>query len=506
MVYFTNNRFIIQGLMFITIGIGCVLPVSNQAQESREEIQAVPIETTSEALASGIIQGASRRNVVVKPLTLADAVRTTLVRNRQLGTAFHVQRAAEIGVYEARAPFFPSISYQSTLNKSESEFYDFDMGDVQLPPEFQDSFDFNNFGFTGDIYTNQFVLQQLIYDRRVIGNLKLAKLQELATEWQYRGQKQDAVYQTVAAYLEVLRAQELLEVQRQRLNLATRQLETAERNFEVGMRIRTDVLRAQLSRSSAQRDVVSAQIAVERAQANLNRIIGVELEDRHALVPRELVSFDPPSYTSHPFNEINQLFVTATENHPSVQVAALLVEQNQESVDIAQGDYYPTVSATGAWGFRDEGGPNFDKEEWSLTLQMSVPIFEGGRRVAQVQRTQAELNAEQKRYEETVRTILNQVEQNTLALQEEDQNLELAQEAVLVALENYDRFLNLYQEGLADTLEVTEALTELVEAQTTVITTRYNYLSLFAQLLASLGIIPVEAEAYTDTRWLYVLE
>src|SRR5690606_18612462 len=101
---------------------------------------AVPIETTSEALASGIIQGASRRNVVVKPLTLADAVRTTLVRNRQLGTAFHVQRAAEIGVYEARAPFFPSISYQSTLNKSESEFYDFDMGDVQLPPEFQDSF------------------------------------------------------------------------------------------------------------------------------------------------------------------------------------------------------------------------------------------------------------------------------------------------------------------------------------------------------------------------------
>ena len=126
--------------------------------------------------------------------------------------------------------------------------------------------------------------------------------------------------------------------------------------------------------------------------------------------------------------------------------------------------------------------------------------------MAQVQRTQAELNAEQKRYEETVRTILNQVEQNTLALQEEDQNLELAQEAVLVALENYDRFLNLYQEGLADTLEVTEALTELVEAQTTVITTRYNYLSLFAQLLASLGIIPVEAEAYTDTRWLYVLE
>ena len=39
MVYFTNNRFIIQGLMFITIGIGCVLPVSNRLRRAGKKFK-----------------------------------------------------------------------------------------------------------------------------------------------------------------------------------------------------------------------------------------------------------------------------------------------------------------------------------------------------------------------------------------------------------------------------------------------------------------------------------
>ena len=89
-----------------------------------------------------------------------------------------------------------------------------------------------------------------------------------------------------------------------------------------------------------------------------------------------------------------------------------------------------------------------------------------------------------------------------MSLREERRNLDIALEAVEVGKENYDRFQNLYAEGLADSLDVTQALTELVEAQTNVVTTRYNYLSLYIQLLQAQGTISINEQQYTGAQWL----
>ncbi len=147
-----------------------------------------------------------------------------------------------------------------------------------------------------------------------------------------------------------------------------------------------------------------------------------------------------------------------------------------------------------------------EDEEWAVQLSINVPIFEGGRKIAKVKRTKEQVEAETKRYETTIREIHNFVEQSALALQEEQRNLEIAIEAEIVAEENHSRFLNLYEEGLADSLDVTQALTEWVEAQTNVVTTRYGYLKLYTQLQQALGIIDVDPEAYQTVNWLDVME
>lgn len=441
-------------------------------------------------------------------LSLQEAVDTALQLNRELEAAQHGERAAHYGIWEARSLYLPQISFQGDVSKSQTDLFENQGATPTLPPPFDTlfDFDFGSFGFTGTNYNNHLQFTQLLFDRTVIGNIKLAHLREEAANMQLVGQKQQVVFGAVAAFIDILRAQELLGVQQQRLALAEKQLDTAKTNFEVGLRIRTDVLRAELTRSSALRDIVSAEIAVERAQVALNQVLGIPLDLRHDYDASLLSSYNPPAQSLEKLKNYASLFDLAEQKNPSIKVASILVDQSEEANRIAKGEFYPRLSASGRWGFREQGQLQFEDEDWSIQAAVEVPIFEGGRKLAKIRRTREEQYAEAKRYENTIRQVLDAVEQAALTLQEEHRNLDIALEAETVAHENHERFLNLYQEGLADSLDVTQALTELVEAQTNVVTTRYGYMRLYAQLLFALGIIPADETSYSTLDWLAIVQ
>ncbi|RJP29361.1 MAG: TolC family protein [Candidatus Omnitrophota bacterium] len=436
-------------------------------------------------------------------LTLSEAVGISLEHNRELRAVRFDRMAAATAKNEALSPLFPQLSFKTDASKIKSDKYSFDMpAAAPGQPDFGQFFDFDQIGFTGPQYQTKIQMGQLIFDHSVLGNIRLSNLRDEAAHWQEIGQEQAVVFSTVAAYLDILQAQELLGVQNQRLKLADKQLQTAETNFAVGLRIRTDVLRAKLTRSSALRDVVSAEIQLEKAQAALNRILGIPLEARHEFEGGALAAYDPPDELIDEFKNYERYFEVANEKHPSIKVAHILVKQSEESVGIARGEFMPKVSAGASWGWNDSGNPDFKAEEWAVQAAIEIPIFEGGRKVAKVRRTKEQLDAEKMRFEDTVRAVQNLVEQSALALQEEQRNLEIAIEAEQVAQENYDRFSNLYEEGLADSLDLTQALTELVVAQTSVVTTRYGYLLVFTQMLQALGIIPTDEAVYASLEWL----
>ncbi len=434
-----------------------------------------------------------------KPLRLADAVSLTLELNRELGATRFETLASKHSSWEAWSQYLPQVGYTSQFDNTESDRFEF-----EIPEDQQDGsgLDFMGAGFSGATFINRFEISQLVFDRSVIGNIIISRIQRQASKWQEVGQEQISVADTITAFLDVLRAQELLEVQNQRLALAREQLETATSNFEVGLGIRTDVLRAELTRSSAERDVVSAQIRMKQSLATLNWIVGVELQNKYELQGHTLSQYDPNDDVETILNDFNHLYQVATMENPSIQVASLLVDQQKESIEVARGEFYPTVNVEGSWGYNDIGSLDLEQEEWRIALIANVPIFESGRRAAKISRTKDQLSAEEQRYENTVRQVLNGVEVSSLSLLEEKRNLEIAMKAEEVAIENHERFLNLYQEGLADTLDVTQALTELVTAQTDVVTARYNYMRVYTQLLQNLGIIPTVAKSYETTSWL----
>ena len=437
-------------------------------------------------------------------LSLSLAVKIAVEKNQELEATRRDQLAAQFGKNEAISYLLPQVKLNSDVSKSQSDLMKIDKSSIPAP--YQDMFDFSKMGFAGTFYSNKLQFGQLIYDRSVIGQIRLAEMQKEAAGWQKTGQEQQVVFETVNSYLSVLMAQELFGVQQQRVQLAEKQLQTAQSSFEAGIRIRTDVLRAELSRSSAMRDVVSAEIAMENAQVALNKVMGIELEKRHIIHSGELGKYNPPQEKLANARQFENFFSLAKENNPSLKLASVLVKQSKENVGIARGEHLPRVTAGGSYGFKDSGGPHLDDEEWAVQAAVEIPIFEGGRVVAKVNRTKEQFEAQKKRYENAVQTVLSGVEQASLALQESFRNLDIAEKSEIVAKENYERFQNLYKEGLANSLDITQALTELVVSQTDVVTARYAYLKIFANLLLATGKIPAESQAYETLSWLDTLK
>ncbi|MDX9752661.1 MAG: TolC family protein [bacterium] len=421
------------------------------------------------------------------PLTLAQAVELALTHNQQVRAAQFDQDASRFEKREAFSALLPQINIVSDFNKLESDRF---------------SSSLRSAGLAGETYNYKVQVSQMLFDPATVGAIRQAKLREQTAEWQNLGQKQTAVFNTLSAYIEALKAMEMVRIQEQRVTLAQKQLDITKANHEVGYNIGADVSRAMLTLSSAKRDSVSASMALQRAYVALNRTLGQPVDTRQPLAGGYLLYHNPPSAPYQSFAEHDTLYSVAIEKNPSVKIARLLVEQYQATLQSAKEEFYPTLSTGASWGYYDTGTPRFETEEWSVQASVKIPLYEGGRKMAKLRKVKSQLQAQEERFADTEENTFSLLANSVYLIQEEAENLATAIEAEAVAAKSHTVYLNLYQGGMATSLDVTQSLTDMVKAQTDLISARYGYLRVYTQLLYLLGTIPITNTTYTEPQWL----
>jgi multidrug efflux system outer membrane protein len=153
-------------------------------------------------------------------------------------------------------------------------------------------------------------------------------------------------------------------------------------------------------------------------------------------------------------------------NRPDVRQAGLRLQSADWSVSAAKAGRLPAIRLTASASY---GGSNIDASEifdnWLANLAASVtgPIFEGGRRKAEVERAQAVVEERLAAYRETVINAVKDVEDALISEQRQhefiaalDRNLELSRNS-------YNEAVNRYRNGLIEYLTV---LIELLNLQT----------------------------------------
>jgi len=199
--------------------------------------------------------------------------------------------------------------------------------------------------------------------RQAINTVQSTRAQTLGVE--------TTVFQAVAqAYLDVVRDQTLVEVNRNNEQVLRRQLEATQDRFRVGEVTRTDVAQAESSLAQATANRISSEGTLEISRASYTRAVG------HP--PGRLVQ--PRERPVLPASRDEALGL-AMHNNPNVISANFTELAARENIDVVRGQLLPTISLVG--DLNRSFAPSVSlrtarQDTASVIAQLTVPLYEGG--------------------------------------------------------------------------------------------------------------------------------
>jgi NodT family efflux transporter outer membrane factor (OMF) lipoprotein len=178
------------------------------------------------------------------------------------------------------------------------------------------------------------------------------------------------------------------------------------------------------------------------------------------------------------------------ERRPDVAEAERRVAAANAQIGVARAAYFPQLTLSGSGGVDSVrsstliGAPSLF---WSIGPQVSVPLFEGGRLVAQTEKTKAAYSEQVAMYRNTVLIAFQDVEDNLVALRQLERESQTQGEAVDAATTALGQSQDRYTAGIVTYLEVATTETAALQAQLDAIEIRARRFSATVMLIKALG-------------------
>jgi len=321
------------------------------------------------------------------------------------------------------------------------------------------------------------VTQPLYRGGRTVAATQQAEANVQAARAQLLSVEQGVLFAGATAYMDVLRDQAVLQLNRNNEHVLRRQLAATRDRFEVGEITKTDVAQAEARLSRAVTDRIRAEGTLAAARGVYLQVIGRPATD---LRP-------PPRLDPLPRSE-GEAVAAAIEENPDLRAAQFAEAASRHAVSVAVGELLPTVSLTGDLSRSEETVfADTTSESASLMAQLRVPLYQAGLLEARVREARQRNNEFRVRIEETSRTVREGVTQAWNRLVTAIDSLRAAQDqvrAAQIALEGVRREADV---GLRTTLDVLDAQQEMLDGRVAVVVAeRDRYVAAF-ELRAAMG-------------------
>ena len=178
------------------------------------------------------------------------------------------------------------------------------------------------------------------------------------------------------------------------------------------------------------------------------------------------------------------------ERRPDINAAQRAMEASNARIGVARGAMFPALTISAAGG--GVGGAmsevfKWSSRSWVLGLLTSMPIIDGGRNRANVERSEAALEESVGAYRQSVLTAFAEVEDNLAGLRILSSQAEQIDAALLSARRSADLAQKLYEAGRSSYLELLDAQRNLAAVERTAVQLRGNRAVTTVALIRALG-------------------
>jgi outer membrane protein TolC len=275
----------------------------------------------------------------------------------------------------------------------------------------------------------------------------------------------EAAFFTERDYYGVLSAADLLRVMQARLERAEAQLGVARARVASGAAVQSDSLQLLLEVNRARVALLQARANRKVSQLDLGRRVGVA----GAIDAEPLAQLTPaPLGVS-----VEQALSFALDQGPLYRIVRASERIADATLRSARSRYLPTaVVSANITKFDENFFPNALQRS-TLTIGVSLPIWDNGQRELAVARARASRDVARAVREDLERGALADVTEAWESYHTAQASAELAEIGVEVAVENFRVQERRYQAGASTILDLLEAQNQLTEAEVAVVQARF---------------------------------
>ena len=345
-------------------------------------------------------------------------------------------------------------------------------------------------------YNISIEVQQTLYNAALLPQYRQARFTRDSAYYQLRETVDTTVNNVKTQFYTVLLDEALIKIQEETIRLLESQLRDQQNRFAAGTVPRFDVLQASVAVSNQRPQLITARNNFNLGYIGLARSLGVEYgPDQQKVAPIKTIG----NLDYHPQNFDPAAGVAAAKAY-----RALLKEQRQnilfqvDQIRFAAAGYQPVVVATGGYEVENSRiGQDLTNEinGYFFGANLNWNIFDGLATYGRVKQARATLASAKVTYDDAIRQVVQEVETNFLALQQNKEliasqvaNVGQAEEAVRLSQARLSA-------GAGTQLDVLQSQTQLTQAQTTELQARYDY----AVALANYERVTATSTVYEET-------
>jgi outer membrane protein len=333
-------------------------------------------------------------------------------------------------------------------------------------------------------------LQQNLFSWANWMALKAAGREVAQAEATYQAAEQQLILRVAQAYFNVLAAEDGLEANQASLEAISRQLDQANKRFDVGLIAITDVQEAKAARDTAAAAVIAAKRTLATSEDQLQEITG----QKYGQLAKP--GADMPLKSPEPADQSRWVNISLEQNLSLIS-SRLGAEIARDNVRVAVGGHLPTLDLVAGRSYQRQGvNENFAGERFGydsyfndrqIGLQLTVPIFSGGFTQSKVRQTQYLWIAAKEAVVQSSRATERQARDAYLGVisgMARVQALRQALESSQTALKATEAG---YEVGTRTAVDVLNSRKTLVQAKTDYSASRYDYIVSVLQLRLAAG-------------------
>ena len=331
-------------------------------------------------------------------------------------------------------------------------------------------------------------LSVLLYDfgrNQARANAQVERV--LASEYEFVSEGYAVFEEVSAAYFDLMAKDALLEVAKTNETECALRLKQTQDKMDAGEATRLDMTSAKLDLSQAKEQTIVASNEVVTAGAAMMKALGVDVTrgTREEVFPARgdalstvLRGFARTTYG------VEAAFDLARTNAPAMAIARARLRAASSNVDYAIADLMPSVSAELSINWTDP----LWVWHWGVSAVQSV--FEGFRKTTAVDRAVVQMENSAAEVDETEQELSLRLETAIAVRDDAQKALETARDTVANALENLNTVKTQYQEGDANRVDFTIALSKYADALGKRVTAFYTGQTAESKLFSLTGRLP----------------